>query len=60
MPITPKKTSTVTIYTGVVLQCDNCYAVFRMPDIDSRKSCPSCGLRIMEDDKENNDADSGV
>jgi hypothetical protein len=37
---------TMALYTGVVLECQNCYQICRWADAAARQNCPSCGLDI--------------
>ncbi len=38
--------TTMTLYQGVVLECQRCYAICRFPDAATRCHCPFCGLDI--------------
>ena len=41
----------MTVYQGVVLECQNCYTVCRFADTTARRHCPSCGLDIQNWDE---------
>jgi len=37
---------TMTLYTGIVLECEHCYRICRWSEAMVRRNCPSCGLEI--------------
>ncbi len=37
---------TMAFFTGVVLECQNCYQICRLDEASIRRNCPSCGLDI--------------
>ena len=38
--------ATMTIYQGVVLECQHCYVICRYADAAVRRNCPACGRDI--------------
>jgi hypothetical protein len=38
--------TTMTLYQGVVLECQHCYMICRYTDAAVRRNCPACGRAI--------------
>jgi hypothetical protein len=41
----------MTIYQGIVLECQHCYMICRYTEAMARHNCPACGLTIANWDE---------
>ena len=41
----------MSVYPDVVLECQRCYGICRLIDAAKRRTCPSCGLDIINWDE---------